>query len=38
VRHSKFGDGFVVRVIDRGKIEILFQDGPRTMAHGQQPA
>jgi hypothetical protein len=35
VRHSKFGDGVVARVIDRGKVEILFQDGPKTMAHGQ---
>jgi hypothetical protein len=37
VRHPKFGDGVVSRVIDRGKVEILFKDGPRTMAHGQQP-
>ena len=36
VRHPKFGDGVVARVIDRGKAEILFKDGPRTMAHGQQ--
>jgi hypothetical protein len=35
VRHSKFGDGVIARVIDRGKIEVLFQDGPRTLAHGQ---
>lgn len=35
VRHPKFGDGVVARVIDRGKVEILFNDGPRTMAHGQ---
>ena len=35
IHHSKFGDGYVSRVIDRGKVEILFQDGPRTMAHGQ---
>jgi hypothetical protein len=35
LRHPKFGDGVVVRVIDRGKVEILFKDGPRTMAHGQ---
>lgn len=35
VHHSKFGDGVVARVIDRGKVEILFKDGPRTMAHGQ---
>jgi Zn ribbon nucleic-acid-binding protein len=35
VRHPKFGDGVVARVIDRGKIEVLFKDGPKTMAHGQ---
>jgi hypothetical protein len=36
VRHPKFGDGVVARVIDRAKVEILFQDGPRTMAHGME--
>jgi hypothetical protein len=35
IHHSKFGDGVVARVIDRGKVEVLFKDGPRTMAHGQ---
>jgi len=35
VHHPKFGDGVVARVIDRGKVEILFKDGPKTMAHGQ---
>lgn len=35
IHHTKFGDGVVAKVIDRGKIEILFKDGPRTMAHGQ---
>jgi len=34
VRHPKFGDGVVARVIDRAKVEVLFQDGSRTMAHG----
>lgn len=34
VRHAKFGDGVVSRVIDRAKVEVLFQDGARTMAHG----
>lgn len=34
VRHSKFGDGIVARVVDRAKVEILFQDGARVMAHG----
>lgn len=35
VRHTKFGDGVVARVVDRMKVEILFQDGSKTMAHGQ---
>jgi hypothetical protein len=34
LHHPKFGDGVVARVIDRGKVEVLFKDGPRTMAHG----
>jgi hypothetical protein len=38
VHHSKFGDGVVCKVIDQGKVEILFKDGPKTMAHGQQLA
>lgn len=38
VRHSKFGDGVVARVIDRNKIEVLFKDGPRTLAHGMEGA
>jgi predicted nucleic acid-binding Zn-ribbon protein len=33
MRHAKFGDGFVVRVIDANKIEVLFRDGARTLAH-----
>ena len=34
VRHPKFGDGFVASVIDVGKIEVMFRDGPRTLAQG----
>lgn len=34
LRHTKFGDGFVSHVIDAGKIEVVFRDGPRTLAHG----
>jgi hypothetical protein len=34
VKHPKFGDGVVVRVIDQSKLEILFKDGPRMMAQG----
>lgn len=34
VKHSKFGDGVVTRVLDASKIEILFKDEPRTLAQG----
>jgi len=34
VKHPKFGDGVVAKVIDQTKVEILFKDGPRTMAQG----
>ncbi|AKT40963.1 hypothetical protein [Chondromyces crocatus] len=36
VRHSKFGDGVVARVLDPTKVEILFNDGIKVMAQGQQ--
>lgn len=32
IRHSKFGDGYIVRVIDKQKVEVMFKDGPRTLA------
>ncbi len=32
LHHFKFGDGYVVRVIDANKIEVMFQDGPRVLA------
>ena len=34
VRHSKFGDGFVSTILDPNKVEIVFEDGSRTMAQG----
>jgi hypothetical protein len=34
VRHTKFGDGVVTRILDARKIEILFKDEPRTLAQG----
>ena len=34
IRHKKFGDGVVTRVIDAVKIEVLFKDEPKTLAHG----
>jgi hypothetical protein len=34
LRHRKFGDGVVTRVIDARKVEVLFQDEARTLAQG----
>ncbi len=34
VRHKKFGDGVVARVIDAHKVEVLFRDEARTLAQG----
>lgn len=34
VRHKKFGDGVVVRVIDTHKVEVLFRDEAKTLAQG----
>jgi hypothetical protein len=34
IRHSKFGDGVVTRILDAKKIEILFKDEARTLAQG----
>jgi hypothetical protein len=34
VRHKKFGDGVITRVVDAHKVEVLFRDETRTLAHG----
>ena len=34
VRHTKFGDGVVVRIVDAHKVEILFKDESKTLAQG----
>ncbi len=34
LRHKKFGDGVVTRVIDANKVEVLFRDEPKTLAQG----
>lgn len=34
VKHTKFGDGVVTRIVDTNKVEILFKDEPRTLAQG----
>lgn len=34
VLHKKFGEGYVVDVLEDGKVNIMFRDGARTLAHG----
>jgi hypothetical protein len=36
LRHTKFGDGVVARIIDAGKVEVLFKDESKTLAQGIQ--
>jgi hypothetical protein len=33
VRHSKFGDGVVTRLLEGKKVEILFKEDAKTLAH-----
>jgi hypothetical protein len=35
VTHSKFGDGYVLEIVDPKKVTILFRDGQKTLAQGQ---
>jgi hypothetical protein len=34
VKHTKFGDGIVTRVLDARKVEVMFRDETRTLAQG----
>lgn len=34
LRHKKFGDGVVLRVVDSHKVEVLFRDEAKTLAQG----
>jgi hypothetical protein len=34
LRHTKFGDGVVTRVVDSGKVEVMFKDETRMLAQG----
>lgn len=34
IKHKKFGDGIVTRILDPKKVEILFKDEARTLAQG----
>jgi hypothetical protein len=33
VLHSKFGEGYVDKVLEGAKISIMFRDGAKTLAH-----
>jgi hypothetical protein len=33
VIHTKFGEGYVDKVLDAGKVSIMFRDGAKTLAH-----
>jgi hypothetical protein len=34
VRHSKFGDGVVTRIVGPSKVEVMFKDETRMLAQG----
>lgn len=34
IRHTKFGDGVVTRVLDSRKVEVLFKEEAKTLAQG----
>jgi hypothetical protein len=34
IRHPKFGDGVVTRVLDQRKVEVLFKEEAKTLAQG----
>jgi hypothetical protein len=36
VSHSKFGEGYVAEVLEDGKVNVMFRDGPRTLAHASR--
>lgn len=35
VTHPKFGDGYVLEIVDPQKVSVMFRDGPKTLAQGQ---
>ena len=35
VRHKKFGDGVVIELLEDGKVQVLFEDGAKTLVHGR---
>lgn len=35
IRHSKFGDGCVLEVLEDNKIHVVFRDGPKVLIHAR---
>lgn len=35
LRHKKFGDGVVSEIIEGGKVQVIFEPGPRTLVYGR---
>lgn len=35
IRHSKFGDGCVLEVMEDNKIHVVFRDGPKVLIHAR---
>jgi hypothetical protein len=35
LRHKKFGDGVVSELVEGDKIQVLFEDGAKTLVHGR---
>ncbi len=35
LRHKKFGDGVVAEIVEGGKMQVLFEDGPRMLVYGR---
>ncbi|MEM1032705.1 MAG: hypothetical protein AAF928_12710 [Myxococcota bacterium] len=35
IRHKKFGDGVVSEVVEGGKVQVLFEQGPKILVHGR---
>ncbi|HLV67144.1 MAG TPA: hypothetical protein VKY73_15090 [Polyangiaceae bacterium] len=33
ILHPKFGEGYVEQVLEGGKVNVMFRDGPRVLAH-----
>jgi hypothetical protein len=33
VLHPKFGEGYVEQVLEGGKVNVMFRDGPKVLAH-----